>query len=81
MNLEYCRRVISGQSGETLLFLLALTWQLQDVRQGRIPLKPSKVTIHLSFCNSESSVRDIRPFCRPLLCHSNVVKYTSFLLQ
>ena len=31
--------------------------------------------------NSENSIRDFRPFCRPLFCHSSVVKYTSFLLQ
>jgi len=31
--------------------------------------------------NSENSIRDIRPFCRPLFCHSSVVKYTSSLLQ
>jgi len=29
--------------------------------------------------NSENGIRDIRPFCRPLFCHSNVVKYTSCL--
>jgi len=33
------------------------------------------------FCNSENDIRDIRPFCRPLFCHSSVVKYTPFLLQ
>jgi len=33
------------------------------------------------FYNSENSIRDIRPFCRPLFCHSSVVKYTSSLLQ
>jgi len=32
INLEYYCRDISGQSGESLLFRLALAWQLQDVR-------------------------------------------------
>jgi len=26
--------------------------------------------------NSENIIRDIRPFYRPLFCHSSVVKYT-----
>ena len=26
--------------------------------------------------NSEKSIRDIRPFCNPLLCRNSVVKYT-----
>ena len=33
------------------------------------------------FYNSENNIRDISPFCRPLFCHSSVVKYTSSLLQ
>jgi len=33
------------------------------------------------FCNLENSIHDIRPFCRPLFCHSNVVKNISSLLQ
>jgi len=37
--------------------------------------------IHQNFCNLENNIRDIRPFCRPLFCHSSVVKYSSFLLQ
>ena len=32
VNLEYYWRVISEQSGESLLICLALAWQLQDVR-------------------------------------------------
>jgi len=28
----------------------------------------------------ENNIRDIKPFCRPLFCHSSAVKYTSFLL-
>ena len=33
------------------------------------------------FFNSENSIRVIRPFCRPLFCHSSFVKYKSSLLQ
>jgi len=29
--------------------------------------------------NSENSIRDIKLFCRPLFCHSRVVKHTSSL--
>jgi len=60
-------------------------------KQGRIqggrlgqspPLKPTKVTFFtMIFYNLENSIRDIRPFSRPLFCHSSVVKYTSCLLQ
>jgi len=47
-----------------------------------LPLKPTKVTFFtMILCNSENSVRDIRPFCRQLFCHRSVVKYTSSLLQ
>ena len=39
------------------------------------PLKPMKVTLFTTILyNSKNSIRDIRPFCRPLLCHSSVVK-------
>jgi len=31
--------------------------------------------------NSENSMRGIKPFHRPLFCHSSVVKYSSSLLQ
>jgi len=56
--------------------------------QGRIqggdwgaPLIPAKVTFFTMILhNSENSIYDIRPFCRPLFCHSSVVKYTSSLV-
>jgi len=33
------------------------------------------------FFNSENSIRDVRPFCCALFCHSSVVKHTSSLLH
>jgi len=46
------------------------------------PLKLAKVTFFTMILhNSKNSIRDIRPFCRPLFCHSRVVKYASSLLQ
>jgi len=46
------------------------------------PLKPKKVTLFtMILCNSENNIRDIRPFCCALFCHSSVVKYASTLLQ
>jgi len=43
------------------------------------PLKPTKVTLFtMILFNSENSTRDTRPFCRPLFCHSSVVKYLSY---
>jgi len=42
----------------------------------------TKVTLFtMILCNSENSIRDIRPFCRPLFFHSSGVKNTSSLLQ
>ena len=46
------------------------------------PLKLKKVTLFtFILCNSEHNIRDIRPFCCALFCHSSVVKYASTLLQ
>jgi len=45
------------------------------------PLKPTKVTLFtMILCNSEDSIRDLRPFCRLLFCHSNDMKYTALHL-
>jgi len=47
-----------------------------------VPLKPSKVTLFIMiFYYSENNIGDVRPFCRPLFCHSSVLKPTSSLLQ
>jgi len=52
------------------------------VTQWIAPLKPTKVTlITMILYTLENSIRDIRPFCRPLFCHSSVVKYTSSLAE
>jgi len=32
------------------------------------------IFINNAFYNSLNSIRDIKPFCRPLLCHSSIVK-------
>ena len=46
------------------------------------PLKSTKVAlVTMIFYISENNIRHIRPFCRPLLCHSSVVKYTLSFLQ
>jgi len=43
------------------------------------PSKPMKVIwFTMILYNLESSIRDVRPFCHPLFCHSSVVKYTSY---
>jgi len=58
--------------------------QIQGGDWGNLPgaLKPKKVTLFtIILYNSENSIHDTRPFCRPLFCHSSVVKYTSSLLQ
>jgi len=48
----------------------------------RHPLKPTKLTFFtMILYNSINSIRNIRPFCRPLFGHSNVVKHISALLQ
>jgi len=52
-------------------------------RFGRSPLlKPMKVTFFtMILYNLENSICDFKPFCSPLFCYSNDVKYTSSLLQ
>jgi len=47
------------------------------IQGGQSPhRKPKKVTLFTMILhNSENNICDIRPFCRPLLCHSSVVKY------
>jgi len=48
----------------------------------RPPPKTYKLTLFtIIVYNSENSIRNTRPFCRPLFCHSSVVKCTSYLLQ
>ena len=38
------------------------------------PLKLAEVTLFtMILYNSENSIRDIRPFCRPLICHNSVM--------
>jgi len=45
-------------------------------------LKPTKVTLFAKILfNSENNISDIKPVCRPLFCHSSVVKYTSLSQQ
>jgi len=54
----------------------------EPMRDAIAPLNPTKVSLFtMILYNSENNIRDIRPFCRPLFCHSSVVKYTSSLLQ
>ena len=49
-------------------------------RLGTTALKLSKVTLFtMVLYNLENSIHDIRPFGRPLFCHSSVVKYSSDL--
>jgi len=73
-------------------FLLNRKWLLPSFcgSQGRIqrgaiaPPKTYESTVTLFtmiLYNSENNIRDTRPFCRPLFCHSSVVKYVSSLLQ
>ena len=46
------------------------------------PPKPTKVTLFaIILYNLENSIRDIKPICRPIFCHSSAVKYASSLLQ
>ena len=58
-----------------------------QIWEGRLGWSPSflnlaKVTFFtMILYNSENSIRNIRSLCRPLFCHSSVVKYTAFLLQ
>jgi len=53
------------------------------LRRSPSPLKSTKLTLLTKiFCYlANNSIPDIRQFCRPLFCHSSVVKYTSSLIQ
>jgi len=68
---------------ENMKKTLILYMKQNNERLGRSPpLKPTKVTLFtMILYNTENSIRDIRPFCRPLFCHSSVAKHTSALLQ
>jgi len=59
---------------------LKLRGRIRGGNWGNRPLKPTKVTLFtVILFNWEKSIRDIRPFCGQLFCHSSVVKYTSSL--
>jgi len=50
--------------------------------EGNRPPKTYKLTLFTMIVyNSENSIRNTRPFCHPLFCHSSVVKCASSLLQ
>jgi len=82
------KRQLSG-----LLFRARASWSSAETRHARrggsrgtigaiAPLKFTKVTLFtMILYNWEDSIRDMRPFCRPLFCHSSVVMHTSSLLQ
>jgi len=58
-------------------FLASALFQ-ERIHGGRsLSLKSTKVTLFtVVFYNLENSIRDIRPFCRPLFFHSSDVKYS-----
>ena len=62
-----------------------VAWNYSFTSAGADPggeRKATKVTLFTTILySSENSIRDMRPFCRPLFRHSSVVKYTSALLQ
>jgi len=68
---------------ETLLKNCLYQGWIQGVAIGAIaPQKPTRVTFFtIILHNSETSIRDIRPFCCPLFCNSSVMKHTSSLLK
>jgi len=46
---------------------------------GDSSLKPTKVTpFTIIWYNSENNIRNARPFCRPLFCHSSVIHHFSY---
>jgi len=55
--------------------------RIQEGNWGdRSPPKPTEGSLFtIILYNSENNIRVRRPFCRPLFCHSNVVKYTFHL--
>jgi len=55
-------------------------WQQGRIQRGAIAAYVYNF-LTMILHNSENSIRDLTPFCRPLCCYSNVVEYTSSLLQ
>jgi len=54
--------------------------RIQGGRLGRSPREHTKVTLFtMIFYKSPNSIRYIRPLCRPLFCHSSIVKYSGGL--
>jgi len=58
----------------------------KGVKTGAIeaiaPLITYELTLFTTIVyNSENIIRNTRLFCHPLVCHRNVVKYTSSLLK
>jgi len=74
-------RMIAPRNWKAYLLLKESVWSIAGaLSQGRIqgaivPIKTTKVTLFTILNNSENNLRDIRPFCRPLFCHSSPVKY------
>jgi len=63
------------------MYLSLFLYQV-PIQEGDLPLKPTKVTSFTTILyNLKNSIRDMKPFCRPLFCHSSVVDYTSSLLK
>ena len=59
---------------------LVCVWRQGRIQGGRLgrsfPVKPTKAILFtIILYNSQNYIRDVRPLCRPLFCHSNVVKY------
>jgi len=76
--------IATHQCKNVLQYLRGICWASPEADPGEAigviaptPLKPTKVTLYATILhNSENSIRDIRSFCRPMFCHSSIVKYT-----
>jgi len=68
-----------GKTNQQPLTLQQYMWAGADP-EGSISSPKTCETIFFAM-NLENTIHDISPFCRPLFCHSSVVKYTSSLLQ
>ena len=83
--IEYFKSFFSGTSVVSQLFpTKGSYWQRRIQRVGCLGRLPPPKTyesnfIHHVFCNSESSIRNIKPFCRPLFCYNSVARCTSSL--
>jgi len=70
---DYKNRAVCSQTHVNFNTDIQARWDSGGSSRGIAPLKPTTETLFIMILyNSENNIRDVKPFCRPLFCHSNV---------